>query len=112
MRLELLLPPEVLKSYCKVILIKEGEIKDFKNGVAYFANELGLDIVPAYIEGAYELMPKGIFFPKRGKLVVSFGPPQVINITSVNKESSLMHCYKQITNDLKSNILHLKIQEH
>jgi 1-acyl-sn-glycerol-3-phosphate acyltransferase len=54
-----------------------GEIGPFKRGVAMIASELGVPIVPAYIEGSASLMPKGRPFPFPGRVTVRLGTPVV-----------------------------------
>jgi 1-acyl-sn-glycerol-3-phosphate acyltransferase len=51
----------------------DGEMRAFKNGAALFAIELGVPVVPAYIEGTHRILPKGQCFPRSGALTVRFG---------------------------------------
>jgi len=51
----------------------DGEMQEFKSGVAWFASELGVPLVPAYIEGTYRILPKGCSVPRCGRLAVRFG---------------------------------------
>jgi 1-acyl-sn-glycerol-3-phosphate acyltransferase len=52
-----------------------GEIQPFKKGAGLFAVELGVPVVPAYIEGARNILAKGKFIPRPGKVTVRFGEP-------------------------------------
>ncbi|MFQ5933672.1 MAG: 1-acyl-sn-glycerol-3-phosphate acyltransferase, partial [Dehalococcoidia bacterium] len=54
---------------------KSGEIQPFKGGIALLGLISGAPVVPTYIQGTYESMPKGSSFPKRHKVTVRFGPP-------------------------------------
>jgi 1-acyl-sn-glycerol-3-phosphate acyltransferase len=52
-----------------------GEIQAFKKGAGLFAVELGVPVVPAYIEGARRILAKGEFLPRPGSITVRFGEP-------------------------------------
>jgi 1-acyl-sn-glycerol-3-phosphate acyltransferase/long-chain acyl-CoA synthetase len=52
-----------------------GEMQTFKKGAGVFAIALGVPVVPAYIEGARGILPKGKFIPRRGAVTVRFGEP-------------------------------------
>ncbi|MGD0569595.1 MAG: lysophospholipid acyltransferase family protein [Candidatus Sulfotelmatobacter sp.] len=52
-----------------------GEIQPFKKGAGLFAVELGVPVVPAYIEGARNILAKGKFMPRPGRITVRFGEP-------------------------------------
>ena len=55
----------------------DGELQEFKPAIAYLSFTAGADILPVYLEGTYEAMPKGAFLPdprKRRKLIVRIGP--------------------------------------
>ena len=54
---------------------RTGEMQAFKPGVAVLAMEHGVPIVPARIESAGDLMPKGSHFARSGIVRVSFGRP-------------------------------------
>lgn len=46
----------------------------FKDGAAILAHELNLPMVPAYIKGAGDSLPKGSYFIRPHRIDVSFGP--------------------------------------
>src|SRR3984885_13666942 len=52
-----------------------GDIHAFKKGAGMFAVELGVPVVPAYIEGARGILAKGRFVPRPGTVTVRFGEP-------------------------------------
>ncbi|MFZ0760910.1 MAG: lysophospholipid acyltransferase family protein [Candidatus Sulfotelmatobacter sp.] len=64
----LILYPEGTRSY-------SGEIQTFKRGAGLFAVELGVPVVPAYIEGARNILAKGKIMPRLGAVTVRFGQP-------------------------------------
>lgn len=51
----------------------DGEMRAFKSGVGLFALELGVPVVPAYIDGTHDILPKGKSFPRSARVTVRFG---------------------------------------
>ena len=56
-----------------------GKMQPFKATIGVLALESGAPIVPARISGSYESMGKGMWFPKRHKIHVRFGPPIAVD---------------------------------
>lgn len=54
---------------------RNGKLQEFRRGGFFLALASQSAIVPMSIQGTYELMPKGSFFVKRGKIKISFHPP-------------------------------------
>lgn len=52
-----------------------GALLPFKRGAGFLAVALGVPVVPAYIEGARQAMPKGAWVPRPRRLGVRFGQP-------------------------------------
>jgi long-chain acyl-CoA synthetase len=55
----------------------DGQLQEFKPAIAYLSFAAGADILPVYLEGTHDAMPKGAFAPdprKRRKLLVRIGP--------------------------------------
>lgn len=53
----------------------DGHLQPFKRGAGRLAINTGTPIVPAYIGGAYAVMPKGANWPRRHPVTISFGSP-------------------------------------
>jgi 1-acyl-sn-glycerol-3-phosphate acyltransferase len=53
----------------------DGEMRAFKAGAGLFAIELGVPVVPAYIEGTHRVLAKGQSLPRPGPVTVRFGEP-------------------------------------
>ena len=53
----------------------DGKMRAFKTGAGLFARELGVPVVPAYIEGTHRILPKGYSMPRSCPLTVRFGEP-------------------------------------
>jgi long-chain acyl-CoA synthetase len=61
----------------------DGTIGDFKPLMGQLALETEVDILPLYLEGTFEAMPKGAVLPRRRGVTVHIGPP--ISIKDVKK---------------------------
>lgn len=64
-----------------------GQMGTFKQGPAILAKELNLPIVPAYISGSFEAMPKGVIFIRKHKISLTFGDP--INLSDFIKQENI-----------------------
>lgn len=53
--------------------------KSFKRGFAILAAECNLPVVPIFISGTAEMLPKGRFLPTPSKVMLSFGKPVFIS---------------------------------
>jgi 1-acyl-sn-glycerol-3-phosphate acyltransferase len=51
----------------------DGKMRAFKSGAGLFASELGVPVVPAYIEGTHRTLPKGCSVPRPSPVTVRFG---------------------------------------
>jgi 1-acyl-sn-glycerol-3-phosphate acyltransferase len=52
-----------------------GAIGTFRKGAAILAMDAGVPIVPAYVDGMYEVMPRFRRVPRPGRVTVTFGGP-------------------------------------
>ena len=52
-----------------------GELQPFKLGLGLIAQRLGIAIVPVFVHGTFEALPKGAAAPKRRRIDVIFGEP-------------------------------------
>lgn len=52
-----------------------GEIGEFKPGVGLLAVELNVTVVPVYLDGMRDILPKGRTWPRSGPVTVTFGTP-------------------------------------
>ena len=55
-------------------ITKDGNLQEFKGGVAYLAHRTKTPIVPVHISGIYKISKKDFFLRKR-KAIISFGAP-------------------------------------
>jgi long-chain acyl-CoA synthetase len=52
----------------------EGQLLEFKPTLGYLALTYKVDVLPLYLKGTYEALPKGSIFPKGKDLEVRIGP--------------------------------------
>lgn len=73
----------LLHSNWSVIIFPEGRltatgaIGPFRKGAAILAVDAGVPVVPAYVDGMYEVMPRFRRIPRPGRVSVTFGAPVV-----------------------------------
>ena len=60
-----------------------GQLAEFKPLIGKIALDAGVDILPLYIEGAYEALPKGSVLPKARDVHVRIGP--VLSVHDLKK---------------------------
>jgi 1-acyl-sn-glycerol-3-phosphate acyltransferase len=51
-----------------------GTLQPFREGLTFFAQRSQLPVIPGWIEGAYQALPKGRRWPRRTRVKVQFGP--------------------------------------
>ncbi len=72
---------EHLRKHWSVIIFPEGRLSvtgaigTFKKGAAILAIDAGVPIVPAYIDGMYQVLPRFRRMPHPGHAIVTFGDP-------------------------------------
>lgn len=86
----------------------DGKLRQFKKGVGILAKELNVNLVPVYIEGAFESWPRGKKLPRLHKLSVRFGKPcEVTELEAIGAESNVIDPYEAITQGIKNKIIEL-----
>ena len=86
-----------------------GEMQPMKLGLGFLVMNLRVPIVPAYISGTFQALPKGMRFPKKHPICVRFGVPLEFSHcqNQVNKEDR-NKLYQEITVQIESAIKDLK----
>jgi 1-acyl-sn-glycerol-3-phosphate acyltransferase len=65
----------------------DGEMRGLKSGAGLFASELGVPVVPAFITGTFEVLPKGRYFPRPVPVTVRFGQALQFSSPSSSEQS-------------------------
>ncbi|MEK7841853.1 MAG: lysophospholipid acyltransferase family protein, partial [Deltaproteobacteria bacterium] len=87
----------------------DGKLLPFKKGVGILAKELNIPLVPTFIKGTYEVLPKGVLRPKLKKISLIFGQPIYPNTLNVAQKPQNMDDYEWITRQLKHSISSLSL---
>ena len=87
---------------------KDGDLLPFKVGVGTLAVEANVPLLPVYIKGTYDIMPRGSLFPRRGSITVSFGKPVYPEkYIEMKKSMPAYDVYNRITEELRNRVLSL-----
>lgn len=54
---------------------EEGRLQEGNPGIGFLAIKSGVPVIPAYISGTYEALPKGAKIPKISRIKIIFGKP-------------------------------------
>ena len=65
----------------------DGEMQPFKAGAGLFAVELGVPLIPAFIEGTHDALPKGQTMPRPGRVTVRFGEAMAFAAASATEQA-------------------------
>ncbi|MBX7115064.1 MAG: AMP-binding protein [Myxococcaceae bacterium] len=65
----------------------DGTLQEFYPTLGFLALTHNVDILPLYIEGAHEVLPKGGYWPKGKKLEVRIGPVLPVGMMKARTES-------------------------
>lgn len=75
---------------------KEGCLQEGNPGVGFLAMRSGAPIIPAFISGTYEALPKGAKIPKISKIKVTFGKPMRFEDNRYTEKQNILEITKQI----------------
>lgn len=84
-----------------------GEMQQFKTGAGLFALELQAPVVPAYVQGAHEILPKGRSIPRPGPVSVRFGAPVYVE-SFISRELSARERRQRATELLEQRVTDLR----
>ena len=86
----------------------DGRLGEAKAGVGMLAVKSGAPVVPAYVSGTLEALPKGAAWPRRSQVSVSFGPALHFKAPiSVGRKES----YREAVEEMMRGIAQLKEQQ-
>jgi long-chain acyl-CoA synthetase len=88
-----------------------GELQPFKAGLGLLAYETGAPIVPTYIHGTYQALPKGKHLPRRKPIKVVFGEPMTLH--SSQGGATINHeVYRAFVDEVRGRIEELRANMH
>ena len=85
----------------------DGNLLEFKKGVGILAVEMGVPVVPAYITGAFEALPRGAVLPKFAKIRVAFGKPVTAADIDFSQKPGQMDDYQYFASVLQERVREL-----
>ena len=89
----------------------DGELVELREGAAMLAIRNGVPIVPIYIDGAHEVMPRGRMWPEMGEICVRFGKPiEPRDFERGRGRDARREAYAAMTAELRNRILALRGQ--
>ncbi|MHB8875735.1 MAG: AMP-binding protein, partial [Myxococcaceae bacterium] len=75
-----------------------GELAEFKSTLGYLALTYKIDVLPLYLKGTYDVLPKGAIFPKGKDLEVRIGPAlQYADLKSRAQGMARSEGYRMVT---------------
>jgi long-chain acyl-CoA synthetase len=86
----------------------DGNLMEFKKGVGILAVETGVPVVPVYITGAMEALPRTAVLPKPAKITVTFGKPFSASELDLSKKPSDKDAYQFFADLLRQKVEELK----
>lgn len=81
---------------------RTGEIQSFKKGPSIISYELNIPLVPAYVHGTFQAMPKGRNFMKPKRVVVTIGKPIYPGDFPAAEGARLNKTYRSMTSTLEN----------
>jgi 1-acyl-sn-glycerol-3-phosphate acyltransferase len=80
-----------------------GEMRAFKPGAALFTIDLGLPVVPAYVQGTHRILPKGCSVPRVGLVTVRFGESLALACPKLGESArdQRRHIIEQLTHSIQ-----------
>jgi 1-acyl-sn-glycerol-3-phosphate acyltransferase len=88
-----------------------GRLQPFKAGIGWLGVELGVPIVPCYIDGTYDALPKGQTLPKRSKARVTFGKPVTMEqyLALKQGQADKRELYRRVAEDVRTVVERLQL---
>jgi len=84
----------------------DGGLRKPMVGAGLLAYLARAPVVPVYIDGTFRVLPRGVKFPRRAKVTVSFGPP--VDLASYRRMPASKETYNAIADDIMAGIAALR----
>ena len=85
----------------------DGKLLEFKKGVGILAVEMGIPVVPAYIAGAFEALPRSASWPRPAKIAITFGAPLSAADLDFTRKPAAMDDYQYFASVLQEKVREL-----
>ncbi len=77
---------------------RDGNLQKGKPGIGWLAYRAKVTVVPAYISGTYEALPRGSLMIKSSRVKVVFGPP--LDLTQWYQGPEVRETYQRIADEM------------
>jgi long-chain acyl-CoA synthetase len=82
-----------------------GELQPFKSGIGVLGVELDVPVIPVYVRGTYEALPKGKALPRPKKIEVHFGAPADLSaLRKLRGGASMTDVYRRAAAELRDHV--------
>lgn len=104
----------VLKNGRSLCVFPEGgrsfdeNLMEFKKGIGILAVELGVPVVPVFIEGTFQALPRDAVLPRPKRITVTFGKPLLAKDIDFSKKPSDVDDYQYFANILREKVGELR----
>lgn len=89
----------------------DGRVKEFKKGIGIIAGELGVTLIPVYIDGAFDAWPRAEKFPRPSSIRIIFGRPfDVTYLLQTGRAKGSKDDYEAIAVGVREEVVKLKGQ--
>jgi len=85
----------------------DNTLLEFKKGVGILAVEMEIPVVPVYIKGAFEALPRETAWPKFRKITVTFGTPLSARDIDFSKKPAEMDNYQYFASMIRERVKEL-----
>jgi long-chain acyl-CoA synthetase len=82
----------------------DGELLEFKKGVGILSRELNIPVIPAYIKGTFQALPRGSAWPKYTRITVTFGNPLHPSDLDMTKKPEGIDAYQFFMNEVRERV--------
>lgn len=86
----------------------DGNLMEFKRGVGILAIETSAAVVPVFIEGAIDALPRTAAWPRPAKITVTFGSPLYASEVDFSKKPADMDEYQYFADLLRERVQALR----
>ncbi len=86
----------------------DGQINQFKKGTGVLIKELNIPVVPVYIKGSHQALPRGAIFPRIHPIKIIFGNPVAKGELVKNTKSSDRDESQAIADAVREKVINLR----
>lgn len=86
----------------------DNTLLEFKKGVGILAVEMRMPVVPVYINGAYDALPRTAVLPRPKKITITFGKPIRADAIDFSRKPDGTDRYQHFANMLRDEVAHLR----